>query len=116
MNARSTSRRTLPLAVLLALAVAPVGATEIDRHGRYDAEPTPMPAPATSRYGEVLLRPLFSPTRRPPAPLAEAPAPMGVVTLTGVVISPNQRLAVVADRDTANSRQVHEGDNLGNAV
>ncbi len=75
-------------------------------------EPAKIPAlpaaqafqmPPIEDFGETLDRPLFSKIRRPPAPEPDAPADKPEkkqtvkVRLAGVVISPNERVALVQE-------------------
>ena len=103
-------------ALLLAVMLASHARAEIVP--RHDSAPEAgqVSLEQLERYREVLARPLFSPSRRPPEIPPQDATPMGIVTLTGVVITPTRRIAVITDGGAARSRQVREGDDLGNAV
>lgn len=111
------------------VALAGVVFAELDRPAvgpamRADA-PVPVAAPRVAetprfampppdRYEEVNARPLFSPTRRPPAP--EAPgagaAPEASFTLVGIVISTEDRLALLEHGQPPRIERVFEGQQL----
>jgi general secretion pathway protein N len=103
---------------------------------RPEAGPTPIPGPAATQGNPLWSiplralsatreRPLFSPSRRPPAPvIAEAPAPAAPtipivskpaepenppLTLVGTVVSSEKRVAIVFNRTTRQVIQVREG-------
>jgi hypothetical protein len=65
----------------------------------FPAEPV-LNVPPLGRFTETLERPLFSPTRQPPAVtiIAAKPAPKVPLDLTlkGIVFSPEQRIAIIA--------------------
>jgi hypothetical protein len=103
-------------AMLLAVMLAPLARAEIAPHHNSAPEVGQVSLEQIERYKEVLARPLFSPSRRPAEIPPQDATPMGIVTLTGVVITPTRRIAVVTDGGAARSRQVREGDDLGNAV
>lgn len=75
-----------------------------------DAE---LPVPPREQFAEVVSRPLFSPTRRPPeqeVQAAESPPTQPLdIDLLGVVIWRSQRMALVRPRNDANAMQVAEG-------
>lgn len=65
---------------------------------------------------EVLARPLFSPNRRPAVAVAEpAPAPTDVV-LTGVAITPERRVALIAVGTPRLTRRLTEGEAIEGRV
>lgn len=84
------------------------------------AEPGQMAPPAHSAYPAIAEHPLFqasrSPWMAPPPPSPAAPAdaipPPGGYTLTGVVLSGDQRSAIVQSTGTANVRVILEGETL----
>jgi hypothetical protein len=67
--------------------------------------------PAIDTYREIVDRPLFSSDRRPAPVLADRGAVASVV-LTGVIVLPETRLAVIKE-GTAPARSVPEGTQLG---
>jgi len=103
---------------------------------RPEAGPTPIPAPAATQGNPLWSiplralsatreRPLFSPSRRPPAPvIAKAPAPPAPtipivsraaepenppLALVGTVVSLEKRVAILFNRTTRQVIQVREG-------
>jgi hypothetical protein len=79
------------------------------------APPTTAPRlkPLAS-YAETVARPLFSPIRRAPAPAASAVA-LGQVTglaLSGIVISKNERHALIQHGHSGIARRVAEGEEI----
>ena len=103
-----TDRRTLWLA-LGCVAFAAAIVAELQNGGDVAAVPTVTPAHAVSTLhppprrsppetltATALARPLFSATRRPPLSDAPASAELAGNRLAGIVISPQQRLAIFA--------------------
>jgi hypothetical protein len=82
----------------------------------------PDPAPLdTRRIAVVLERPLFSPTRRPPARVEAELVPQPVATtnvpdlrLHGIVVVGDVRMALMGENATAAVLQVRAGDHVGN--
>lgn len=123
---------TLLLGVCLALAAfvygqmqtPPPGPAPWSGPGGGNGEAPPLPAlPAQPRYAlgpvedfsEVLDRPLFSPTRRPPAEGAVAIAssePELEVTLVGVIISSEEQIAIVKPKDGSRFLRLSVGDSF----
>jgi hypothetical protein len=103
-------------ALFLAVMLAPQARAEIVPGHDSAPETGQVSLEQLERYKEVLARPLFSSSRRPREIPPQDATPMGIVTLTGVVITPTRRIAVVTDSGAARSRQVREGDDLGNAI
>jgi general secretion pathway protein N len=118
-------------------AAAPGAPDTAPAADRPDASPTPIPepvaAPGNPLWGIPLRalsatreRPLFSPSRRPPAPvIAAAPAPAAPTTaiaakptapdgppliLVGTVVSAQKRVAILFNRATRQVTQVREGE------
>jgi general secretion pathway protein N len=83
--------------------------------GRQAAPPqAAFTLPPLGDYAEVGARPLFSPTRRP-APPDEAPAAerrMTEMVLTGVVMSPRERFAIVQYGTPPVLQRVSEGQEV----
>lgn len=78
--------------------------------------PEPMPEfalPPVSEFEEVVERPIFSPTRRPPAegtaPVG-APAPELELELIGVVLSQSEQTAIVMPTATQEALRLALGD------
>jgi len=89
-------------AVLPGRASAPVGAITGDG----------VPA---DWIATALARPLFSPTRRPPAQAAtRATGPVGLPRLTGVMTGPFGRRAIFAGPEGGKPLVVQTGDSVGN--
>jgi hypothetical protein len=66
--------------------------------------------PPLNSFAEVVARPLFSPTRRPPA--ASTGARPANFTLVGIVISPQERHALLAHGLPSKVDRVTEGQSL----
>ncbi len=78
------------------------------------AQPSYAMAPVED-FSEILDRPLFSPTRRPPAQgvvSVEAPEPELQVTLVGVIISSEEQIAIVRLKDADRFARLSVGDSL----
>jgi hypothetical protein len=87
---------------------------------RPEPAPAPSPEPAftlppLADFAETLERPLFLPSRRPLAPDEEAPNQTATVpgrnlfTLMGVIISPDERMAIMKRRKGGEILRVVEG-------
>ncbi len=66
-------------------------------------------------FAAILERPLFSPTRRPPAPgvvAAVASEPELQVTLVGVIISSEEQIAIVRLKDAGRFARLSVGDSF----
>jgi hypothetical protein len=63
-------------------------------------------------FGEVLARPVFSETRRPPAPEAAAPGATAPFALAGVVLSPKERHALLEHGQPPHIDRVAEGQQV----
>ncbi len=66
-------------------------------------------------FSTILERPLFSPTRRPPAEgvaAAAAPEPALQVTLVGVIISSEEQIAIVRLKDAGRFARLSVGDSF----
>ena len=79
------------------------------------SEPTTI-RPA-DQYMEIVLRPLFIWTRRPPppVPIPEPPKPVmakGQFTLVGTTITPEKRIAFLLEKATRKVRAVSEGEQV----
>ncbi|HEX5960832.1 MAG TPA: hypothetical protein VFY97_06255 [Rhodanobacteraceae bacterium] len=72
------------------------------------AAPLPVVSPLTD-YAEVWQRPLFSPTRTPEAVGGSEEAASGNLELTGVIMLPGLRMAILHDKTNARDYRVVEG-------
>ena len=118
---------TLLLGVCLALAAfvyvqvlaeapgpAPSGGGETPPLAALPARPSYAMAPVED-FSEILERPLFSPTRRPPAQgvaATAAPEPELQVTLVGVIISSEEQIAIVRLKDAGRFARLNVGDSF----
>jgi general secretion pathway protein N len=70
--------------------------------------------PPVGTYGEVTERPLFSETRRAPAETAATPvdAPPSDFTLKGIIISTNERHALIEHGQPPSLERISEGQDL----
>ena len=78
------------------------------------AQPSYTMAPAED-FAAILERPLFSPTRQPPAQgvvAAAAPEPELEVTLVGVIISSEEQIAIVRLKDADRFARLSVGDSF----
>jgi hypothetical protein len=112
-----TLLRPISVAVLLALAPAPLVAADAGA-----ALPSPLAAQPLDRLSATRERPLFSPTRRPPAPpppVVQAPEPPPPpppppdVALFGIVMDGDEAHAVVRAGPAAKIMNVRVGDDIG---
>lgn len=127
-------RRSPIMLVLLCAALAALVYWEIDGNRPPDGggaievaarpDPRPLPPepefamPPLDSYAEIVARPLFSPSRRPP-PAAEgdaeddaSEAKPALFILTGVVISAEARLALIQRANIAGVVRVSEGEEI----
>ena len=123
MNAAMERRLTLPLAVAVlllgALLLALLGG--LGRQLRWDpprAATATTPRPAAARlpppvplqhYAEVWQKPLFSPDRKPSAHAAGGASNIGDLELTGIIITPELRMALLRKTDGGQEIRVREG-------
>ncbi len=71
---------------------------------------TPPPTvPPLRQYSEVWQHPLFSPTRTPEAALGNDRGSSGDLQLTGVIMLPGLKMAILHDKSTGKDYQVVEG-------
>ena len=71
---------------------------------------TPAPAvPPLDRYAEVWQHPLFSPTRTPAPVTAGEGASSGDLQLTGVIMLPHLKMAILHDRNNGKDYRAVEG-------
>jgi hypothetical protein len=69
--------------------------------------------PPLATYNEVTARPLFSVTRRPAAAARQTSAAMSSLTLAGVVISRDGRVALIRQGKSPGLTRVREGQHVG---
>ncbi len=78
------------------------------------AEPSFVMAPAES-FSIILERPLFSPTRRPPAEgtvTIESGEPELEVTVVGIIISSEEQIAIIKPKGESRFVRLSEGDSF----
>ena len=78
------------------------------------AEPSFVMAPAES-FSAILERPLFSPTRRPPAEgtvTLESAEPELEVTVVGIIISSEEQIAIIKPKGESRFVRLSEGDSF----
>jgi general secretion pathway protein N len=123
MNAADRRRLTpvlgIVVAVLLVLLIALWAGLGRGVHWHDDAAPsrlpsvgTPTPAPAVpplDQFADVWQHPLFSPTRTPESAAAEGDGASGDLELTGVIMLPHLRMAIVHDRTNGRDYRIVEG-------
>jgi len=126
MNAAGERRLARPLAaaaLLLGLLLLGLFAG-LGRTVRW-APPRPVPAlPAAStaaalpapvpleQFAAVWQRPLFSPDRKPSVHTAGNSSNLGAMQLTGIILTPGLRMALLHDKKSGQEVRVHEGDAL----
>ena len=77
-------------------------------HGQANARPDPtFVMQPRDAYAEVVTRPLFSPTRRPP--VVAAPGKLSEFKLTGTVMSAQGRLALLSQRSPPKIERIVQG-------
>jgi general secretion pathway protein N len=78
------------------------------------AEPSFAMVPAET-FSDIVERPLFSPTRRPPAEgtvTIQSPEPELDITLVGIIISAEEEIAIIKPKDGSQFLRLSEGDNF----
>ena len=91
----------LSLELYFAMAPPDVGAQHAARIAsqtqNLQARNLSAPPPAVSTLRDMMLgRPLFDPTRRPPIPPQEPTAPDEIPRLSGIMVTPTEKIAVFA--------------------
>jgi type II secretory pathway component PulC len=77
-------------------------------HGQANARPDPtFVMQPRDAYAEVATRPLFSPTRRPP--VVVGPGDLSEFKLTGTIMSPQGRYALLAQRSRPKIERIVQG-------
>jgi general secretion pathway protein N len=92
----------------------PAGGGETPALAALSAQPRYAMAPVAD-FSAILERPLFSPTRRPPAEgavAAVASEPELQVTLVGVIISSEEQIAIVRPNDESRFARLSVGDSF----
>jgi hypothetical protein len=112
------------LAWVVAMQVVRFGSETVATAAIDDAAPasldlpggTGLPTPSKGTLAEVVERPVFSPTRRPPPGQATAAGSSSArpqtfdLELTGVVVTGVQKVALVLPKGSAQTVQLKEGD------
>ncbi|KZC35998.1 general secretion pathway protein GspN [Rhodanobacter sp. FW510-R12] len=125
MNAASQRQLTpwLVALVLLLGAVLLLLLAGLGRGVRWDAPRQPPPLPPTGRqaelptpvplpqYAQVWQKPLFSPDRKPAA-RADGGSSLGDLELTGILLTPGLRMALLQDRNGDRQVRLREGETL----
>ena len=71
----------------------------------------PQPAPL-QQFGEVWQKPLFNPDRKPIAHAAAGGSNLGDLVLTGIIITPDMRMALLHDKNAHKEIRLREGATL----
>lgn len=126
MNA-AHQRKLTP--ILVAIAVL-LGATLLlllsgfGADARWDAPRAPAPLPSSGhaaglpqplplqQFAMVWQKPLFSPDRKPVAHAANGGSSLGDLELTGIILTPGLRMALLHDRNGDRQIRLHEGESL----
>ena len=123
MNAADRRRLTPSLAIVAAVLLLVLVALWLGlgrgAHWRDKAAPPKLPpaganlpaptVPALDQYAEVWQRPLFSPTRTPEAAAGEGDEASGDLELTGVIMLPGLKMAILHDKTGNKDYRVIEG-------
>lgn len=123
MNATDRRRLTPALgtvaAILLVLLIALWAGLGRGAHWHDDAAPAQLPAvgaatpapavPPLDQFAEVWQHPLFSPTRTPEAAATGDGGSSGNLELTGVIMLPHLKMAILHDKASGRDYRVVEG-------
>jgi general secretion pathway protein N len=71
----------------------------------------PQPVPL-QQFALVWQKPLFSPDRKPVAHAADGGSSLGDLDLTGIILTPNLRMALLHDKNGDKQVRLHEGEAL----
>ena len=77
--------------------------------GKSDALPKPVPL---QQFALVWQKPLFNPERKPVARAAAGGSSLGDLDLTGIILTPGLRMALLHDRNGDKQVRLHEGESL----
>jgi type II secretory pathway component PulC len=113
-------RRVMALLAVLCLVLAgglyaeltqptvAAGSSVLTNHGQVNARPDPtFVMQPRDAYAEVVTRPLFSPTRRPP--VVVGPGNLSEFKLTGTIISAQGRYALLSQRSRPKIERIVQG-------
>lgn len=123
MNAADRRRLTPALAIVAAILLLILIALWLGlgrgAHWRNKAAPAKLPpagtnlpapaVPALNQYAEVWQRPLFSPTRTPEAAAGDGGEASGDLELTGVIMLPGLKMAILHDKTSNTDYRIVEG-------
>ncbi len=126
MNAANQRQLTPLLAVLVVLlgAVLLMFLAGAGRAVRWDAPRTAPPLPSAGsaaglpqplplqQFAVVWQKPLFSPERKPVARAADGGSSLGDLDLTGIILTPGLRMALLRDRVGDREVRLREGESL----
>lgn len=71
----------------------------------------PQPLPL-QQFALVWQKPLFSPDRKPVAHAADGGSSLGDLALTGIILTPDVRMALLHDKNGDRQVRLHEGESL----
>lgn len=77
--------------------------------GKSDSLPKPVPL---QQFALVWQKPLFNPERKPVARAAAGGSSLGDLDLTGIILTPGLRMALLHDRNGDKQVRLHEGESL----
>lgn len=107
------------LAVLLLLLLGGVGRTAawgatrvaaaLPPAGHPASLPPPLPLP---QFALVWQKPLFNPDRQPTAHAVDGGSSLGDLELTGIILTPGLRMALLHDKNGDRQVRMHEGESL----
>jgi general secretion pathway protein N len=126
MNAANQRQLTPILAVIAVLlgAALLLLLSGIGRGVRWDAprslaalppagNPADLPQPLPlQKFALVWQKPLFSPDRKPVAHAADGGSNLGDLELTGILLTPGLRMALLHDKNGDKQVRLHEGESL----
>lgn len=77
------------------------------------ANPADLPQPLPlQQFALVWQKPLFSPDRKPVAHAADGGSSLGDLELTGILLTPDLRMALLHDKNGDKQVRLHEGESL----
>lgn len=89
--------------------LAPRPLAEVTSARHVASLPTPLPL---QDFAVVWQKPLFSPDRKPVADVADGGTSLGDLTLTGIILTPNLRMALLRDKNGERQVRLREGEAL----